>query len=249
MLTYGLLKCYCTIGRRRTKENGPICTGDRDKEIGRKEAQSGQCSSLKSSSILFVSAAVILFFIAGCELVPKKPEAVFVLYRERMKSGQIKEARALLSEKSRKLALEIASEYNLPDAPENLAFFNILDPVSPPLVMKESGNNTLLQVRTLKGGLTLIPMVRKDEKSPWTIDISEQLKAFRTSLRAGGALEDFRELAGDYATLWKDFKEQLSRMRVPEPPPEPPEMKDKKGEGAKKGRKAKRAKQSKKKRP
>jgi hypothetical protein len=220
----------------RRKEYGPIRNRARDRRI--RTGYAGDNRSLARRAVLMVSAFVVLASVTGCELVPKKPEAVFVLYRERMRSGRIKEARALLSDRSRKLALELASNHNLQDVPENLAFFNVLDPVSPPLVMKESGNNALLQVRTLKGGLTLIPMVRKSEKSPWTIDIAEQLKAFRTSLRAGGALEDFRELAGDYAVLWKDFKEQLSKMRVPEPVPEPPANRGKKSKGPKKGNRA-----------
>jgi hypothetical protein len=60
-----------------------------------------------------IAAAII----GGCQLVPNRPEAVFDLYRERMKSQDPVEARKLLSEESRKLIQEIDAAHNLQQRP------------------------------------------------------------------------------------------------------------------------------------
>jgi len=184
--------------------------------------------------------------LCGCELVPQKPEAVFVHYRETMKAGDIEKARALLSRESDELVRELASRHALQQSPENLALLNILDPVSPPLVMKQGTDYALLQIRTLKGGLRLVRVIRKDERAPWKIDISEELRALRLFLQARQALDMIREQAGEYAASWNAFNKQLERMNVTEPPPKPPpEKKPKKAK--KKKTKKKRSKKKKKK--
>jgi len=165
-------------------------------------------------SIILVGGALL----AGCSLVPQKPDAVFLLYRDRMKAGNLAQARELLSDESRKLAVDLESTYRLRQPPENLALLNILDPVGSPVVMKEGDASALLQARTLKGGLRLIRLVRSDEKSPWKIDMVEELAALRVFLEARGALDMIREQAGEYAAFWKAFTDQLGRMRAPEEP-------------------------------
>lgn len=178
------------------------------------------CSFLRTGlarcvSIILVGGALL----AGCSLVPQKPDAVFLLYRDRMKAGNLAQARELLSDESRKLAVDVESAYRLRQPPENLALLNILDPVGPPVVMKEGDASALLQARTLKGGLRLIRLVRTDEKSPWKIDMVEELDALRVFLEARGALDMIREQAGEYAAFWKAFTDQLGRMRAPEEQP------------------------------
>lgn len=158
--------------------------------------------------------------LGGCELIPAKPEAVFVLYRERMKAGDIKQARALLTDESSALAIKLASRFKLKQPPEDLALLNALDPVSPPLVMKQGDTYALLQARTLKGGLRLIHLVRPDKKAPWKIDLTEELNALHKFLEAREALNMIREQAGEYASFWRAFKDQLERMKVPEPRPD-----------------------------
>ncbi|MEJ2719119.1 MAG: hypothetical protein P8182_18630, partial [Deltaproteobacteria bacterium] len=158
--------------------------------------------------------------LGGCELIPAKPEAVFVLYRERMKAGDIKQARALLTDESSALAIKLASRFKLKQPPEDLALLNALDPVSPPLVMKQGDTYALLQARTLKGGLRLIHLVRPDKKAPWKIDLTEELNALHKFLEAREALNMIREQAGEYASFWRAFKDQLERMKVPESRPD-----------------------------
>ncbi len=164
----------------------------------------------------------MLAVLTGCDLTPSKPEAVFILYRDRMKSDRVEEARKLLTEESRNLATSVAAKYKLKQEPENLALLNVLDPMSIPLVMKEEDNEALLQLRTLKGGLRLVRLVRKDRKSPWHIDILAELKAFVDFLEVRSALDMMREQAGEYAASWKAFDNQLRRMQVVEAPPPPP---------------------------
>ncbi len=174
--------------------------------------------SRRASALLWPLAAGLVL-IAGCELTPSKPDAAFVLYRDKMKSGDVKSARLMLSDDSRSLSLALAGKYRLQEPPENLAFLNILDPVGQPAVMKESDAEALLQVRTLKGGLRLVHMVRRDAQSPWEIDMSEELKALRLFLEARGALDMVREQAGEFAATWKSFADQLDRMKIPDSPP------------------------------
>lgn len=163
--------------------------------------------------------------LTGCSLVPQKPDAVFLVYRERMKAGNVQQARELLSDESRNLAAELNGTYKLRQPPENLALLNALDPVSPPVVMKEADTYALLQARTLKGGLRLIRLTRTDDKSPWKIDIMEELGALRLFLEERAALDMIREQAGEYAAFWKAFTDQLSRMKVPDLPRQEPKEK------------------------
>ncbi len=81
-----------------------------------------------------------------------------------MKTQNLDEARSLLSNDSRRLALEMASEHKLQQAPESLALLNALDPTAAPVVMKSEETSALLQLRTLKGGLRLIRLIRKDSQ-------------------------------------------------------------------------------------
>lgn len=156
----------------------------------------------------------------GCDLVPSKPEAVFVLYRDRMKSEQLDKARDLLSDTSKSLSLDLTKEYKLRQLPENLALLNVLDPVTPPTVAKTEDTFALLQVRTLKGGVRLVRLTRENPNASWKIDISEELRALQTFLGARSALDTVREQAGEYAASWKAFTDHLSRMKVPDPKPE-----------------------------
>jgi len=172
---------------------------------------------------LFLGVVVMgIVSLLGCQLVPRKPEAVFVLYRERMAAGKLEDARALLSEESRDLALKIAAKHKLRQPPESIALLNMLDPASPPLVVKEADDYALLQVRTVKGALRLIRLGRADAGSPWRIDISEELKGFRLFLEARGALDMIREQAGEYAAFYRAFSDQLERISVTEPQKEVP---------------------------
>ena len=165
-------------------------------------------------SFLGVVAALALCALPACQLVPQKPEAVFVVYRDRMKSGRIDKARELLTDASRELALDLAAQYGLKEQPESLALLSILDPVSPPLVMKEGESYALLQLRTLKGSLRLVRLVRDDTKGHWKIDISEELKSLQTFLRGRKMLDMIREQAGEFAASWKAFQDHLGRMSV-----------------------------------
>ena len=107
----------------------------------------------------------------------------------------------------------------------------MLDPVATPTVVKVEDTSAILQVRTLKGGLRIVRLVRKDPNSPWRIDLFEELKSLKTFLEASSALDLMREQAGEYAAAWKAFSDQLGRIQVPEPeakeapPPEPPRVK------------------------
>jgi hypothetical protein len=159
----------------------------------------------------------------GCNLMPSKPEAVFILYRDRMKAENFDQARELLSEESRKLALQLISQFKLKEPPEDLALLNVLDPVSTPVVVKVDDTSALLQVRTLKGGLRLVRLVRKDTNTHWKVDIADDLRSLRTFLEAKAVLDVMREQAGEYAASWKEFNSQIGRMKVPQSPPrEPP---------------------------
>lgn len=165
---------------------------------------------------LLAIAALAASSLSGCQLAPRKPEDVFTVYREHMNAGRIDQARELLTPDSKELTARIAGDFTLTEVPEKLALFNALDPVSPPLIMKQGDNYTLLQVRTLKGGVRLVRLVRKDAQSPWKIDLSEELAALRRFLRARGILDMFREQAGEYAESWKAFTDQLEKMKIPD---------------------------------
>lgn len=170
----------------------------------------------------FLCLLIACTLLSACDLTPSKPEAIFILYRDRMKSDRVEEARKLLTQESRDLATKAGAQYKLKQYPENLALLNVLDPMSIPLVMKEQDDAALLQLRTLKGGLRLVRLVRNDAKSPWQVDISAELKSFADFLEVRAALDMMREQAGEYAASWKAFDNQLRRMQVVEPPPAPP---------------------------
>ncbi|HMK36321.1 MAG TPA: hypothetical protein VK463_14700 [Desulfomonilaceae bacterium] len=169
------------------------------------------------AAIIAVAAAIA----GGCQLVPNRPEAVLDLYRERMRSQNLAEARKLLSEDSQKIVQEITTNYRLQQPPEDLALLNALDPASAPVPMKSEATTALLQVRTLKGGLRLIRLTRKDPNSPWTIDLTEELRALETFLKGRSALEEMRDQASEYAASWKAFNRQLDKMHIAEPPAPP----------------------------
>jgi hypothetical protein len=169
--------------------------------------------------LLMIVAAVA---VGGCQLVPNRPTAVFSLYREDMKSQEIPQARKLLSQESRRLIQQITTAYKLKQLPEDLALLNALDPVSEPTLMKSEPTEALLQVRTLKGGLRLIRLTRKTPNSQWTIDLSEELHALESFLKARSALEDMRDQASEFAASWSAFNRQLHKIHVTEPPPSTP---------------------------
>lgn len=162
-----------------------------------------------------LGALLAIGLLAGCELMPSKPESVFILYRDRMKAEKIAEAREILSEQSRELAAKLTREYRLKQPPENLALLNVLDPVSPPLSVKSEDTQAQLQLRGLKGGTRVITLVRRDTESPWQIEITGELKALENFLGARRALDTMREQASEYAASWKAFTTQLERMKVP----------------------------------
>ena len=181
-------------------------------------------SSALTRLVWALATASVMF--CGCQLVPNQPDAVFVLYRDRMKTQNLDEARSLLSNDSRRLALEMASEHKLQQAPESLALLNALDPTAAPVVMKSEETSALLQLRTLKGGLRLIRLIRKDPNSPWKIDLAEELRSLQSFLEARGTLDMIREQAGEYAATYKAFSNQLEKMRITEPPlPKPATLK------------------------
>jgi hypothetical protein len=131
-----------------------------------------------------------------------------------MKSEKIEQARQLLSEQSRELIGKLSADYTLEQPPENLALLSVLDPVTLPVVAKSEDAAAVLQVRTLKGGMRLVRLVRADPRSPWKIDLTEELQDLQTFLGARSALESMREQAGEYAASWKAFTDQLGRMNV-----------------------------------
>jgi hypothetical protein len=139
-----------------------------------------------------------------------------------MKAENLDDARSLLSHDSKKLALELAAEHRLRQSPESLALLNALDPTATPVVMKSDETSALLQLRTLKGGLRLIRLIRKDPNSPWKIDITEELRSLQSFLEARGTLDMMREQAGEFAATYKAFTNQLEKMHVAEPPPPKP---------------------------
>ncbi len=175
------------------------------------------CGKIRAATTLFVLVTGILQW--GCEFVPSRPEAVFMLYRERMKSGYVAEGRKFLSEESKALALNLTSQFKLEHPPEDSALLNILDPQSSPIVTISEDTFALLQVRTMKGGLRLIRVVRETAKSPWKINIVEELRSFEAFLEAQSALDMMREKAGEYAASWRAFSDQMDRMTVTEEPP------------------------------
>ena len=175
------------------------------------------------ATVCVLGLLLAVLFLNGCNLVPNTPDGVFVLYRDRMKSGNLEEARALLSEDSLKLVSALTSDYKLKEPPESMALLNALDPGGPPTVLKTTDSLTLLNVRTLKGGSRLVRLVRANADAPWRVDISEELSAFQSFLQTQQALNMMREQAGEYAASWKAFNDRLGQMNLVEPPAPPPE--------------------------
>lgn len=127
----------------------------------------------------------------------------------------------MLSDESRALAEKLAADHRLEQPPEALAVLNALDPVALPNLLKEEEASSLLQARTLKGGLMLIRMSRAEQKGPWRVDLTDQLKNLRRFLEAQKALDSIRDQAGEYAAFWKDFAGQAGRTVVSEAVQEP----------------------------
>lgn len=159
----------------------------------------------------------LILALVSCQLVPTNPEAILDLYRERMKSQKIDEARELLSDDSKKLAIDLAARYKLQQPPEEIALMSSLDPGNHPSSMKVEDTQAFLQVRTLKGGLRVIRLVRQTADSPWKIDMKEELEELDAFLKGREALDLIRGQAGEYAASWKAFNDQLDRMDVKEP--------------------------------
>ena len=135
-----------------------------------------------------------------------------------MKAENFDQARELLSDQSRELVLELISQFKLKQPPENLAVLNMLDPIATPVVVKVDDTSAVLQVRTLKGSLRIIRLVRRNPDSPWKVDFLDELKSLKTFLEASSALDLMREQASDYAASWKAFSDQLGRIQAPESP-------------------------------
>jgi hypothetical protein len=184
----------------------------------------GEVNSANFSFALLVSILVLTSLVLlGCQLVPSKPDAVFLFYRDHMKTEKVAEARALLSDESRALAVGLESQYKLDQPPEILALLSVLDPTANPAIMQSEDTLALLQVRTLRGGLRIIRMVRADPSSSWKFDMTGELKGLKAFLDARAALELMKDQAGEYAASWKAFNEQMQRINPVEadPPPKP----------------------------
>ncbi len=174
------------------------------------------------ATVCVLGLFLAVLFLTGCNLVPNTPDGVFALYRDRMKSGNLEQARALLSEDSLKLVSALSSDYKLKEPAESMALLNALDPGSPPTVVKTTDSLALLNVRTLKGGSRLVRVVRANPDAPWKVDFSEELSAFQSFLQTQQALNMIREQAGEYAASWKAFNDRLGQMNLVETPaPEP----------------------------
>jgi hypothetical protein len=154
----------------------------------------------------------------GCELAPSRPEDVFTVFRERMKSGDLGEARKLLSDESRSLVESLNKKYKLEMPPEDLAILNLLDPQSNPTVTMVEEKFALLRVRTLRGAPRMVRLVRNDSKANWKINLNEELESLASFLEAQTALEMLRDRAGDYAATWRAFSDQLDRINIFEEP-------------------------------
>jgi len=150
-----------------------------------------------------------------------------MLYRERMNTEKVQDARNLLSPASLELIKQIDQRYKLGQPPEKLAFLNILDPVSPPVLVKTDEGLAILQVRTLKGASRLIRLTRTDSRSSWKIDLTEELKSLQLFLEAKEALSGLQQQAGEFAASWKALDSQLEKMGGPEAEPKvQPQVKD-----------------------
>ncbi|MFH0959758.1 MAG: hypothetical protein V1897_13760 [Pseudomonadota bacterium] len=160
---------------------------------------------------------LILFVImmASCDMAPVKPEEVFVLCRERINSGNFLEARKLVSANSLNLVKQIEENYKLDQTPEHIVLFNIIDPVAPPILVKADDVTAVLELRTLKGGKRRIGLTRADQKSPWKVDITDELKSLQSFLVAREALSSLQQQAGEFAASWRALENQLQKMGGP----------------------------------
>ncbi|MBI5568917.1 MAG: hypothetical protein HY914_03140 [Desulfomonile tiedjei] len=181
----------------------------------RKKSSGGNARRVACLMLLTAAACIL-----GCQLVPNRPDAVFALYRDRMKKGNLSEARTLLTEESRNLAVSLESSYKLEQTPEDLALLNALDPVSPPTILQTTDTLALLQVRTLKGGNNVVRLLKKEPSDQWHVDLRADLNSFRSFLEARRALDSVREQAGDFASTWKAFNERLDTLGGPAFSPE-----------------------------
>ncbi len=146
-------------------------------------------------------------------MLPKKPEVVFVSYRDEMRNGNISKARLMLTSESRRMATEMSRIYHLEHPPENLAFLNLLDPVSAPLAVKISDKGeATLRVRTLKGGIQLVRMVKQGADPEWKVDLKKELSDLKSFLEVRQALNLIREQAGEFAATLKAFNDQIDRF-------------------------------------
>ena len=185
------------------------------------------CYACHRHVLFAVFAAVMCLCWSSCDLIPRKPADVFVVYRKRMINEQLGDARKLLSKSSLKLVKLLERDFNLEQAPEALALLNILDPTSPPLIKSSDDTTTILQVRTLTGGLRLVRVTRKSKDAHWKVDLTQELTNLKKFLTIRGALEQYRNQAGAFAGAWKSFVDQLEKMKGLRPPPPPmPSVKD-----------------------
>jgi len=169
------------------------------------------CHKLVMFQIVTIMILPVMM-IAGCDMAPVKPEEVFVLYRERMNAHNVQNSRKLVSANSLDLAKQIEAQYKLDQPPEQIVLLNILDPVTPPTLVKVDDVVAILQLRTLKGGNRLIRLVRTDPKSPWQIDMTEELKSLQTFLDAREALSSLQQQAGEFAATWRALENQLQKI-------------------------------------
>ncbi len=95
---------------------------------------SGRCliTPATTASLGFILAMMATLVVASCNLTPSKPEAVIMVYRDKMRSGKVDQARELLSEQSRFTAQSLDKDYKLAQSAENLSLLNALDPLNMP---------------------------------------------------------------------------------------------------------------------
>lgn len=172
------------------------------------------------STLLFLALAALL---AGCDLTPTRPDAVFILYRDRMKAENLEEARSLITDQSKELAVSLESRFQLKQPPEDLALLNALDPIAAPTIAELKDKAAILNARAMKGTNHPVKLVKNSSDGRWKVDLSEELASLRAFLEARQALEMVREQAGEFAASWKAFNEQLGKMEIPETPPPKPE--------------------------
>lgn len=163
---------------------------------------------------------ILVVLVTGCDLTPSRPEDVFTVFRERMKSGNLATARTLLSDESRSMVESLRNKYKLEMPPENLAILNSLDPQGIPTVTMAEEKFALLKVRTLRGAPRMVRVVRDEVRGNWKINLTEELASLEAFLETQNALEMLRDTAGDYAATWKAFSDQLDRITILEDPKE-----------------------------